>query len=289
MHAGMKATWQQTYDFAGYGFRVVTDVEAAGHVVHDLLEPYEAPVNGKAPTYRMLRVPNHRHRFTLHRDQECLLDESRAYAGSLVDFLISDMTKRAIEIQKDYLVIHASVASWMGNAVVMPAPADSGKTTTVAGLVRAGFDYLSDEAALISLQTGRVDPFSRPLAMDASSVRLIRGLGSDLPDRYHEIMRRQEYYVPCEFLRRDSRGTACAVRYVVAPTYSGGSVTELVPMSRAEAASLLLEQCFNFEELGKKALLVIADVVRGARCYRLQIGDLDDAVAKLKEIATSDL
>jgi hypothetical protein len=48
-------------------------------------------------------------------------------------------------------------------------------------------------------------------------------------------------------------------------------------MSRAEAAVALAEQAFNFRSLGPGRLDVIAKIVRGCDCYRLEVGDLDAA------------
>ena len=43
---------------------------------------------------------------------------------------------------------------------------ESGKTTLTAGLVRAGFDYLSDEAVAFDWDTLDIVPYAKPLSID---------------------------------------------------------------------------------------------------------------------------
>ncbi|MGH2787279.1 MAG: hypothetical protein ACRDJV_05135 [Actinomycetota bacterium] len=287
-HSLTGAVLDRAYDFAGYRFRVVSDVEDAAGLAEDLLKQFEAAAKEGAPTYAMLRVPDVGDRYTFHRGNECLLDESRAYPAAMVDLLLSDVTSKAIEAQDDFLVVHASVASWSGRGILMPAATGSGKTTTVAGLVRAGFDYLSDEAALVSASTAIVHPFPRPLAMGAHSASLVNGLLDELPADYHEPMRRQQYYIPCDLVRAGSAGGPCPVAYVVSPSYSRGSVTEIEPMSRADALTLLAGQCFNLDRHASHGLSLLAEVVKGAGCFTLRIGDLSSAVSRVKELVGFD-
>jgi hypothetical protein len=277
----------ETYEFAGYGFRLLSDVEAVDGLLRELLEPYKATLSRDVPTYSALRAPGTGDRLTFHLDGECLLNEKQASPRFLIDYFISDLTRKSIQLQSDFIALHASVASWMGRGIIMPAAPDSGKTTTVAGLVRAGFDYLSDEAAFINPQTGWVHPFHRPLAMGTRSVGAIDGLGDDLPDEYHELMRRQQYHVPCEYIRENSRGAPCPINFVVSPSYTRGSATSLEPMSRAEALILFVEQTFGFKDLAFEALPLFGEILRGADCYRLRIGDLSGAVAVIKELFES--
>lgn len=286
LEATSEVVIDSVYDFAGYRFRLVSEVEDAGQLTHELFMSHQADRGGEPATYYMRRVPGHRHRYTLYRDDDCLLDEARGYPAALVDFVASDVTRKAIEAQDGFLVVHAAAASWMGRGIIMPAGTGSGKTTTVAGLVRAGFDYLSDEAAPIDPRTRMVHPFPRPLALDLMSP--IAGLADELPARYHDLMRRQQYYVPCDYIRAGSLGEPCRIDYVLVPRYSSGSDTRLDPMTRAEALTLVAEQSFNFDQYGSNGLSLLADVLRDAHCFRLRIGDLEDAVTQVKKLVGAD-
>ena len=68
-----------------------------------------------------------------------------------------------------HTTLHAAAArSPRGGTVLLPAPMESGKTTTVTGLLRAGWDFLTDEAAAVR-EDGTVLPYAKPLTIDRGS------------------------------------------------------------------------------------------------------------------------
>lgn len=78
--------------------------------------------------------------------------------------LESDLQLYVAERAPRRVFVHAGVVGWRGQAVVVPGPSLSGKTTLVAELVRAGAEYYSDEYAVLDA-AGRVHPYARPLAV----------------------------------------------------------------------------------------------------------------------------
>ena len=81
-------------------------------------------------------------------------------------------------------------------------------------------------------------------------------------------------FVPPEDLQPEPLGGVSDARYLIFPQYQGARVPRLTQMSRAEAVFALHELCFNLFGCDRAALDVLTDVVRDARCYRLEIGDL---------------
>src|SRR5205807_9749218 len=71
------------------------------------------------------------------------------------------------------VLLHAAVAERDGAAVVLPAGTDRGKTTTVAGLVRAGYRYLSDEVAAFDPGTLELRPYPKPLGRDPRALAVL--------------------------------------------------------------------------------------------------------------------
>jgi len=62
------------------------------------------------------------------------------------------------------LFVHAGVVGWRGRAIVIPGRSQSGKTSLVEALVRAGATYYSDEYAVFD-RSGRVHPYPKPLSV----------------------------------------------------------------------------------------------------------------------------
>ena len=78
--------------------------------------------------------------------------------------LESDVQLYVAERARGKVFVHARVVAWNGKAILLPGRTFSGKTTLVAGLLRAGATYYSDEYAVLDSK-GRVHPFPKPLSV----------------------------------------------------------------------------------------------------------------------------
>ena len=170
---------------------------------------------------------------------------------------------------------HAAAArSPRGHGILLAAPMESGKTTTVTGLLRAGWDYLTDEAAGVD-PDGTVWAYPKPLTLDHGSWPLFpelepagveSGAGS--------------WLVPAT--AAGSRVVATApLRLVVFPAYAEGGETLLERLGQSEAALQLAHSTFKFDEHGERDLRCVAAIARRVPAYRLAIGNLDAAVTLL--------
>ena len=65
-----------------------------------------------------------------------LVEESDS-VDHCIAMLMWHINQQAVASRPDMLMVHASVAEWRGHAILLPASEESGKTTLVAGLVRA--------------------------------------------------------------------------------------------------------------------------------------------------------
>jgi hypothetical protein len=59
-------------------------------------------------------------------------------------------------------------------------------------------------------------------------------------------------------------------------------------IARVEAFMTLAGNAFNYEMLGEQAFAAVGDLVTGARCFRLEYSNLDEAVALLSDLADHD-
>ena len=74
----------------------------------------------------------------------------------LLVWLSEEITEALITRQNQTLVFHAAAVGWRGTSIVLPGPSGSGKSSLAAWLVNRGFDYLSDEIALLTKDDGIV-------------------------------------------------------------------------------------------------------------------------------------
>jgi hypothetical protein len=272
---------ERAYRFNSFSFRVCSNVPATGELIDNLLEEFRAPKTQDDLIYFLDHHSHGRQPFALYVDGLCI--QEPVLAASMIDFVLADATTRAIESERHFLVLHAGAVTWGKTGILLPGPPDSGKTTLVAGMTRAGFSYMTDEAALVEPSSGLLHPFARPLAMDPESVDVIGGLRESLPDEYHRLMHYQ-YHVRPEDLREVDLPVPCPIGYVVAPAYALGADTRLERVSTASAVKLLVENSFNFEGFGAAGLRLLADVAQRAECYRLQMGNLNAAISAVADL-----
>jgi hypothetical protein len=198
--------------------------------------------------------------------------------GAILDLLEWYINQQVIEGLHDGVTgIHASAASRAGQLVVMPAMSGSGKSTTVAALVRAGWDYFTDELVLLDHRTLTVSAYPKPIALNTGSWPLF-------PEATGGLRSEESCLVPASAL-----GGVVAkpgpVTLVVCPQYTKGAATRLEPLSPADVTMLIAQSTFVFNLNGAANLRATAAVARTAPGYRLIIGDLDDAVAAIDELA----
>lgn len=196
-------------------------------------------------------------------------------------YLTWHVNQEVIDRSSRYVLLHAGMVAWRGCGVVLPGRPEAGKTTLVAGLIRNGFGYVTDEAVAIDPVDLKVAPYPKPLSID-------RGAWSVLPDfdptaqgsdaRYHA---RQWHVNPATIWPNAIAGRT-PVSVVAFPRFVAGADTMLEPITRAQALVELARETFRFHEDGRRNLRILGEVVGQVTCYRLVSGDLDEACALVR-------
>ncbi len=218
-------------------------------------------------------------------------DAARLVAAQAPDAALNHLLwhiNRQVVAHSDHVVlIHAAAVELQGIGVLLPAPAESGKTTLAAGLVMSGFRYLTDEAAAIDPLTLQLLPYPKALSVDPGSWGVLAELRPQV-DATLEPYLGSQWHVPPEAIRPDAVAPPCAPRLVIAPRYEEGASTSLEPISGADGLGVLAGNAFNLGAHGARGLQVLAAVAGACRCYRLTVGDLDEACRLVTELVGSD-
>src|SRR6202012_2170550 len=77
----------------------------------------------------------------------------------------------------DYLLFHAGGVEADGTGVLLPGASGAGKSTLVAGLVRGGLGYLTDELAALDLATRTLVPYGKRLTAKPGSFAVPSDMG----------------------------------------------------------------------------------------------------------------
>ena len=273
--------FERTYQLCSFECVVRSNDVSLGELVDRFLVPFRA--GGKPTTTARTYVldGDSPGAISLVVDGEEIVRGGSALEA--VEYLVWEVSQRAIALGSDHLALHAGSLSWGGNGVVLPAPSGSGKSTLTAGLTVAGCEYLSDEVALIDLESGMLHPFPRALGMSQRSIGLIPGLLERLPPELG-ASDRMERHVPPDALRPSPIGGPCELRCVIVPEHVPGASTVLEPTRRSEAVLAMMANAFNFAEFKGAGLVALAAIAQHVSAYRLRMGELSGAVDLVMEV-----
>jgi hypothetical protein len=178
------------------------------------------------------------------------------------------------------LQLHASaVLLGNGRVAMFPGEVNAGKSTLVAGLVRAGYGYLTDELVALEIATGEAEGYRKPVNLDPGSWSLFPGVvPADAAGRG------DEHLVDPRALHPDALAgpSAGEVGLVAFPIYRAGGRTEATSIPPAAALVELIGHCTNLPAHGQAGLEVLAQVVERVPAYDLAMTGLDEAVGAVE-------
>lgn len=189
--------------------------------------------------------------------------------------------------QHQYLAIHAAVLERNGQALIMPAPPGSGKSTLCAVMMQEGWRLLSDEMCLIDLESCQISPFVRPVSLKNESLEL---LAKWYPTaRIKQVTPGTTKGTVGYLLPNDASWLhytqAAAPAWVIFPKYIKEQVDiSLNPISKANAFMHLAHNSFNYNVLSERAFDCLTRVTQQIQAYRLEYSDIDQAIAELNKL-----
>lgn len=202
----------------------------------------------------------------------------------LVGVFLWHLNQRVMLETRSALTVHAGVVSSGDRALVFPGDANAGKSTLVAALVTAGFDYLSDEAALLDLEGTLVHPYHRSVSLEPGSWPLLPGLRPAPPAGFPAPS--DLWILPPDELRDSCLGAACPPGWVLFPRLAVGDGTSLQPVSRADALRRLARRSTNLAALGTPGFRSLVRTVEASSCWEIALDGVRTAVEELQRLVT---
>ncbi len=198
--------------------------------------------------------------------------------GDAVGWVVWDVNRSAAEAGGEHLLFHAGAIEADGVGILLPGASGSGKSTLVAGLVRHGLGYLTDELVAVHLGNGQLVPYPKPITVKAGSFGVLADMD---PDRGsvsgHRPWAGQEWQVAVGDVVGRRIGTACLPGFVVLPRYDASAETALTPLSDTDAFFALALHAVNLIPHGSDGTRVLGQIAKGCRCFSLTMSDLDQA------------
>ncbi len=225
-----------------------------------------------------------RSRYLVFGDGEGIGRERRR--EDVLPFLEWGINWQLIATHSEFLQLHAAAMVRDGQGVIFAGASGCGKSTLVAGLLGRGWKYLSDEFALIDPNTLDLRPFPKAVCVKAGAFEIVQRLNLPFagPRCYVKGIKGKVGYINPYDIAPDAIPGPAPVRFVIFPKYLEGCAARLRPVARARAAFMLAGSGLNRDVFADRALSILADVARGAECFSLECGSIDETCDLLEAL-----
>ncbi len=206
------------------------------------------------------------------------------YYRYILEYLEYKIYTLLIDRFSNYYLIHAGVVAHDDKAIVLPGSSGGGKTTLIAGMLKNGFRYLTDEIGIIDPHTLRVYPFPKPLNMKIGSLSLFDNFEPEMEliNKHEMNIEDKIHHVLVKSSSIHAMDKPIPVRDIIFVRYDPRGKSRLRPISRANAIFELAKCSFNHYRFKEKGIDILESLVRGCRCYQLRFADVGKAVSLLK-------
>jgi len=200
----------------------------------------------------------------------------------LATYLQEKMMTSTYQAQSYLIALHAASVEKNGKVIIMPAVAESGKTTLTATLLRHGFKLFSDESTSLD-HDGYVHPL--PFCMNIKE-----GSWSVLAETYPQLSKRDTHsrfdgqnirFLPPENVHKGRQKAS----HIIFPKYTPGAKTSLTPISAKEALLKINEASYQVQDNmdADKFELILENLISLPK-YTLVYSDLDEAISTVDRL-----
>jgi hypothetical protein len=100
-------------------------------------------------------------KFEMSPEEPIFCSEPWVFANQVRHYIV----ERALLLSSDVIGLHAAVLNRRKTAALLVGESGTGKTAISMHLLQRGWSLLSDDLAPVSLETGLIDPFPKPLGV----------------------------------------------------------------------------------------------------------------------------
>ena len=189
--------------------------------------------------------------------------------------------------QQQYLAIHAAVLEKNGNALIMPAPPGSGKSTLCALLMLKGWRLLSDEMCLIDPTNGQLQPYVRPVSLKNASIDVVQQhqAGVEVFHRTPDTEKGTVAYLRPTDFSWQQLDTQAKPAWILFPAYQADATepVALFTMPKADTLLYLAQNSFNYAVFAAEGFNLLSQLVENTESFRLEYHDTRQMLELLEQ------
>ena len=192
-----------------------------------------------------------------------------------------------------FLELHAGVISpgprgTGGGCILLPAQPGSGKTTLTAALVHDGWNYLSDEIALLDAATMRVAPVPMAFCLKRSGLAAVAEFWPAARDLMFHLREdgKRVAYLPPPIERVVSPDARMEVRAIVFPRYRKDRALACNILSPLEGLRRVANDCVAISgRLSAAHVQALVNWIAKIPCYDVVYGSTADALSAMRTVS----
>ncbi|WP_457420166.1 HprK-related kinase A [Roseateles sp. P5_E7] len=185
------------------------------------------------------------------------------------------------------LVLHAACLARDDQALILPAPPGSGKSTLCAALAQRGWRLLSDELTLVDLRDLRVWGLARPVSLKNASIDVIRRFDPQawMTTPVHDTAKGTVALMAPSPASVAAMHRPANARWLVLPRYVPQAPAVLTPMQPSEAFMQIADNAMNYHILGRQGFDTVGALTDACAHHRFSYSRLDDAIRVFDDLA----
>jgi hypothetical protein len=182
-------------------------------------------------------------------------------------------------------LIHGAAVARHGRGFGLAGPSGSGKSTLAAGLLSAGFDYLSDDMIALSAPHGTIVPWPLPLSIKPGSLDVVTARHPELahaPAYLTKGLDARLLIPPDVAWDREP----VKLQTLVFPRFVVGATADLRRISTFEAIErLLVDRIWLGHPITEERVTSFLTWLHGIPAYAITYENLDDGVRLIEDIS----
>lgn len=179
-----------------------------------------------------------------------------------------------------YLLLHSAVLEKNGKSVILPAQSGSGKSTLCALLASNGWRLLSDEMAMIDLNSHLLHALARPISLKNESISVIKNHNHNAT--FGEVVDDTNKGTISHF--KPSKNSVLQVDKcvppfaIIFPKYQAKHPLTVEETGKAAAFMSVIENSFNYAILSKAGFDAVSYLIDNTKCFTLSYSNTEEVL-----------
>lgn len=185
--------------------------------------------------------------------------------ADVVYFVEKILTIELQLLRPDLYFLHAAAIALDGNVTLLVGESGAGKSTLCWDLCHAGFSYLSDELAPVSIDTRAVEPYPHAICLKA----VAEGIP---PIPSASIQTSRTLHIPTEFIPHVNNAgpfVLGAIVFLRKTAESDSPSPNIGPLDSSEAAARIYANALNQLAHEREGLSAAVTLAKTVSCYQL--------------------